>query len=179
MAHSESLPNAHTPDRIVLLECNIDDMTGEALGYALETILAAGALDAWFTPIYMKKNRPGTLLSVLCAEERGDEMRLLVLRETTTLGVRWRTMDRQIAERRSAGVETPYGPVAVKVKIVDGRALSAKPEYEDCAALARRSGVPLEDVLAAARAAAARLLDRGDVASSGEVNGRGAGAERR
>jgi uncharacterized protein (DUF111 family) len=148
------------PSRVILLECNIDDMTGEALGYALERLLEAGALDAWFTPIYMKKNRPAALLSVLSSEERAAEMRDLILRETTTLGVRWRPMEREVAGRRSAEVDTPYGRVRIKIKIVAGGAVSAKPEHDDCAALAERHAVPLAEVVAAAQAAAAPLIER-------------------
>ena len=101
---------------IVLLECNIDDMTGEALGYALEQLLAAGALDAWFVPIYMKKNRPAVTLAVLCMPEIAPTLRRLLLRETRTLGVRWRTMHREAADRRAVTVETPWGAVGCKLR---------------------------------------------------------------
>ena len=140
-------------DRVLLLECNIDDMTGEELGYSLQTILDAGALDAWFAPIYMKKNRPATLLSVLVRPEQGDSMRGLLLRETSTLGVRWRRLEREIAERRIENVSTPWGPVQCKLKVLGGRVLSAKPEFEDCARIAREHQLPLAQVLGVCRAA--------------------------
>ena len=143
---------------IILLECNIDDMTGEALGYALEQLLAAGALDAWFVPIYMKKNRPAVTLAVLCTPESGPALRSLLLRETRTLGVRWRTMQREAADRQAATVETPWGAVGCKLKILDGVVVDAKPEYEDCAALARQHGLPLEVVTSAARQAASEWI---------------------
>jgi pyridinium-3,5-bisthiocarboxylic acid mononucleotide nickel chelatase len=143
-----------TPTQVALLECNIDDMTGEALGYALERLLEAGALEAWFTPIYMKKNRPGVLLSALCRPEEGDTLAELLLRETSTLGVRRRMVERTIAQRRMVQVETPWGPVRCKVKLLDGRAVSVKPEHDDCARIARARGLPLEAVVHAARALA-------------------------
>lgn len=140
-------------DEVLLLECNLDDMTGEALGFAIEEILAAGALDAWFTPIYMKKNRPGVLLSVLCRPDDGSRLRALLLRETTTLGVRWTPWRREIAERKTDRVQTQWGVVRRKLKILAGRVVSVKPEYEDCARLARQHKVPLERVVEAARVA--------------------------
>ena len=140
-------------DSVVLLECNLDDMTAEALGFALDRLLEAGALDAWFTPVFMKKNRPATMLSVLCRPTDGPRMRRLLLEETTTLGVRWCVMERQIANRRTDQVMTPWGPVRRKLKILDGRVVSVKPEYDDCAQMAKRHGLPLQQVDDAARQA--------------------------
>ncbi|MHB0856027.1 MAG: nickel pincer cofactor biosynthesis protein LarC2 [Anaerolineae bacterium] len=137
-------------DEVILLECNLDDMTPEALGYTLERVLAEGALDVWFTPIQMKKDRPATLLSVLCRPAQAQALREMILRETTTLGVRWQTMSRQIAERDTDEVETPWGSVRRKLKLLNGQMVAAKPEYEDCARLAREHGVPIQDVMAAA-----------------------------
>jgi uncharacterized protein (DUF111 family) len=141
----------HSQDMVILVECNLDDMTGEALGYALERLLAAGALDAWFTPVYMKKNRPGVVLSVLCRPAERAMFCDLLLRETSTLGVRWRPYRRQIAERRTDQVVTPWGPVRRKLKILAGQVVGIKPEYEDCARLARDHQIPLETVFEAAR----------------------------
>ena len=93
------LENPH--DEVVLLQCNLDDMTGEALGFVLERVLAEGALDAWFVPIQMKKSRPGTTLSVLCRRKDAAALRKLLLRETTTLGVRWQVMQREIVQRQT------------------------------------------------------------------------------
>lgn len=134
-------------DEVVLLECNLDDMTGEALAYALERLLEAGALDAWFAPIYMKKGRPAVLLSALCRPDDAPALRHVLLRETTTLGVRWRRMEREIAERDTDRVDTPWGPVRRKLKRLDGRVVSVKPEYDDCARLARENNIPLRDVI--------------------------------
>lgn len=140
-----------TPTQVTLLECNIDDMTGEALGYALERLLEAGALEAWFTPIYMKKNRPAVLLSVLCRLEESDALAAVLLRETSTLGVRRRMVERTIAQRREIRVETQWGPVRCKVKLFNGETISVKPEYDDCARIAKAYGVALEKVVNAAR----------------------------
>ncbi len=139
------------PEQVAILECNLDDMTGEALGYALERLLEAGALDVWFTPIYMKKNRPAVMLSALC--EVGDSRRIgdCILRETTTLGVRRHLVDRQVAHRVMDEVQTPWGIVRRKLKLFDGRVLAIKPEYEDCARISREQGVPLQVVTEVAR----------------------------
>jgi len=144
---STAQPNS---DRVALLECNLDDMTGEAQGYALEQALAQGALDAWCAPIYMKKGRPGSLLSILCREEDAARLRLWLLRETTTLGVRWRIIDRELAQRTSDQVHTPWGSVRRKLKLLDGVVIAIKPEYDDCARLAREHGIPLQQVIDAA-----------------------------
>jgi len=133
-------------DTVVLIECNIDDMTGEALGDALVRILEAGALDAWFTPIQMKKNRPATMLSVLSRPTDAERLSEMILRLTTTLGVRWRKVERRIAERRIETVETAWGPVRVKTKLVRGEIIGAKPEFDDCARIARERGLTLAQV---------------------------------
>lgn len=140
-------------DQALLLECNLDDMTPEALGPLLERLLQVGALDAWFTPIYMKKNRPATLLACLCKPGDGARLRELILRETTTLGVRWSPLQRRVAGRAFDEVSTPWGLVHRKLKILAGRVVSAKPEFEDCARLAREHGVPVWQVLEAAQRA--------------------------
>lgn len=142
-----------TRDQVVELACNLDDASGELLGYVMDRLLAAGALDVWFTPIQMKKNRPATLLSVLARPEDAGNLTALILRETPTLGVRQRTMDRTKAAREVRPVETPWGPVRVKFKSLGGEAVAASPEYDDCARLAIEAGVPLAQVMDAARLA--------------------------
>jgi uncharacterized protein (TIGR00299 family) protein len=131
---------------LVLLETNIDDQPAEQLAYALEQLLALGALDAWLAPIQMKKGRVGTLLSVLAPAELEDTAVALIMRETTTLGVRRRTVERHICEREVVTVATPLGVVRVKRKRWQGEELGDAPEYEDCARLAREHGVPLREV---------------------------------
>lgn len=149
----EAAAGAWEQDEAVLLECNLDDTTGEALGYVQGRLLEAGALDAWFAPIYMKKSRPAVLLAALVAPERAPALADLILRETSTLGVRWRSVGRYCAARSMETVQTPWGPVRVKVKLRDGQALGAAPEYEECARLAREAGVPWREVHAAAERA--------------------------
>ncbi|MCS7177709.1 MAG: nickel pincer cofactor biosynthesis protein LarC [Anaerolineae bacterium] len=136
-------------ETVCLLECNLDDATGEVLGYVMERLFAAGALDVWFTPIQMKKHRPGVMLSALARPEGADTLAALILRETPTLGVRRRQTERVIAERREESVETEWGTVRVKEKWLDGQKVAVSPEYEDCARIARERGVPLSDVYAA------------------------------
>lgn len=152
-----------TPTQVILLECNLDDMTGEALGYVLERLLAAGALDVWYTSIYAKKNRPAVILSVLCRVFDDERMAEMVLTETTSLGIRKRVVDRVICTRESLTVDTSWGPVRCKVKKLGGRVLSVKPEYEDCAHLATEHNVPLEQVTERARSAAWDQIERDDI----------------
>ena len=131
---------------MVLLETNVDDMTGEMLGYALEKLLAGGAADAWLTPVQMKKGRPGVVLSVICTEAQEEALARLLLRETTTLGVRVRPVRRWEAERELVEFESSLGPAAVKVKRLPEEPLRVAPEYEACKRLAEASGLPLAEV---------------------------------
>jgi uncharacterized protein (TIGR00299 family) protein len=135
-----------TTDTIILLETNIDDQPAEQLAYAVEQLLALGALDAWLAPIQMKKGRMGMLLSALLPAELEPAAVALIMRETTTLGVRRRMVERHVCEREIVTVATPLGAVRVKRKRWQGEDLGAAPEYEDCARLAREHGVPLREV---------------------------------
>jgi uncharacterized protein (TIGR00299 family) protein len=130
----------------ILLETNIDDQSAEQLAYVAEQLFALGALDAWLAPIQMKKGRAATLLSALVPAAREDAAVALLMRETTTLGLRRRVIERHVAERESVTVETPLGPVRVKRKRWQGQDLGAAPEYEDCARLAREHGIALREV---------------------------------
>ncbi|MBN1936342.1 MAG: nickel pincer cofactor biosynthesis protein LarC [Anaerolineae bacterium] len=142
-------------DEVIEMECNLDDTTGETLGYTMERLFEAGALDVWFTSIQMKKNRPGVLLSILAAPDKADLLAEIALRETSTLGVRtFPPSHRLKADRRMAQVETPWGAVRVKEKWLDGQRIAASPEYEDCARLARQSGEPIARIMNAAVQAA-------------------------
>ncbi|MBI2856167.1 MAG: nickel pincer cofactor biosynthesis protein LarC [Chloroflexi bacterium] len=132
--------------QVSLLETNIDDSTPEVLGYLQEELLRQGALDAWFTPIQMKKNRPGVTLSVLCRPPLESSLVKLILKESTTLGIRVHHLDRHEAEREVIAVDTSLGMVGVKVKRVEGNVLGVSPEYEDCREIARRAGLPLLEV---------------------------------
>ena len=145
-----SAPAQPDHDRVIQLSCNLDDATGELLGYVMDRLLGAGALDVWFTPIQMKKNRPAVMLSVLARPEEAAGLAQMLLRETPTLGVRWQHLERTIADREMQQVETPWGPVRVKAKLLQGQIVALSPEYEDCARLAAQAGVPLAEVMAAA-----------------------------
>ncbi len=131
---------------MLLIETNIDDMSPELFGYAQERLFDAGAADVWVMPIQMKKNRPGMLLSVLCSTELEDKIVDILLRETTTLGVRVNEVSRHEAQRESLEFESSLGPAAVKVKRLPGRPPVAAPEYEACARIARERGLPLAEV---------------------------------
>jgi len=147
--HLVELEDWKTEDTVCELLCNLDNMTGEQLGFAMERLWDAGALDVWFTSIQMKKNRPGVLLSVLCPPEKTEEITDCILRHTGTLGVRRREMTRKIMKREISQVETPYGPVEVKRGILgDLKKVSA--EYESARRTAIAADVPIKKVYHAA-----------------------------
>ncbi|MDP9382150.1 MAG: nickel pincer cofactor biosynthesis protein LarC [Chloroflexota bacterium] len=148
-------------DETTLLECNIDDMNPELVPYVVERLLEQGALDAWSTPIGMKKGRPAIMLSALATAGEEANLARTLLVETTTLGVRYSPWKRFKAGRESRTVQTPWGGVRVKVKLLRGAVAGAAPEYEDCARLARDTGTPLREVYDAA-AHAAREDDASD-----------------
>ena len=149
---------ADRPATMLLIETNIDDMNPELYGYAQERLFEAGAADVWLTPIQMKKNRPGTLLSVLCSVEREDAVVAVLLRETSTLGMRVREVARHEAERETLEFESSLGPAAVKVKRLSGQQPVVAPEYEACASLAREHDLPLAEVYRIVQAEAERHL---------------------
>jgi uncharacterized protein (TIGR00299 family) protein len=130
----------------IVLECNLDDMTGEAAGYVLERLLANGASDAWTTPILMKKSRPAFTLSVLCPPEREAALAQLLLRETTTLGLRRRDVTKLVLPRTVEQIATPFGLVRVKTGWLDGRPVKRKPEHEDLQRLAAERSLPLREI---------------------------------
>ena len=134
-------------DQIVELRCNVDDMTGEAVGFALEQLMAGGALDAFTVPIGMKKSRPGVLITVLCREETKEAMVRLILKHTTTLGIREFPCQRYTLSRSVETVNTPYGPVRKKVSSGYG-IRREKYEYEDLAKIAREQDCSIAEVLA-------------------------------
>lgn len=138
---------------LCVLECNLDDCSPQVLGALIESALAKGALDAWIAPVVMKKGRPGHLVGVLVEPAQREALIELLLRETTTLGVRTTEVSRVALERRHETVQTRWGPVRVKLGLRGDAVLNATPEFEDCRALATSAGVPLKDVQAAAMAA--------------------------
>ena len=131
---------------IILLETNLDDVSGLVLGYTQERLFAIGALDVWNTPIQMKKNRPGTILSALVPKDKEREASEVILRETPTLGVRTRLVDRYVAGRQIVTIETDLGPVSVKVKLLEGKAVSAAPEPDEVRRIALETGTPFQQV---------------------------------
>ncbi len=135
---------------VAVIEANLDDMNPQIYGYFVERALQAGALDVFATPVQMKKNRPGQLLTVLCEPAAVDRLTLLIFRETTTIGVRTYTARRRTLERERVPVETSFGVIRIKVSRLDGHILNAAPEYEDCQRAAAERGVPLKQVLAEA-----------------------------
>lgn len=134
------------PASVVLLETNLDDAPGLVLGHAQEQLFALGALDVWHTPVQMKKNRPGIVLSVLVPLHLEESAAELILRETSTLGIRSRRVDRYVADRHSVSLETEYGPVSAKVKSLHGSAFSVAPEPDDCRRIAMETGLPFHEI---------------------------------
>jgi pyridinium-3,5-bisthiocarboxylic acid mononucleotide nickel chelatase len=149
-SRQESGPHDWESDTIAVLEANLDDINPEILGHFIERALAAGALDVFHTAIQMKKSRPGTLLTVLCPATDADKFSELLLRETTTFGVRRHTAERRKLRRELVTVQTPHGPVTVKIGRLDGKVLQAAPEFESCRALADQAKVSLKAIYAAA-----------------------------
>ena len=144
----------HAPENAVagracLLQCNIDDMSGEMLAETMETLIEQGAGDVYFTPVVMKKSRPGVVISVVCGEAERARFTELLFRHTTTLGVKVFLHEKAMLEQSFADVATPLGSVRLKQALLHGKVLRSKPEFEDCKALARRHGIPLAEVYAA------------------------------
>src|SRR5215510_1349187 len=140
-----------TPATVTVIEANIDDSNAQVFGYLMEKALAAGALDIFYTPVQMKKNRPGVLLTLLCNPSDRERMCDLIFRETTTLGVRYRNEQREILKREFVTVETEYGQIRIKVsRARDGRVMNVSPEFEDCRAAAEKHQVGLRETQTAA-----------------------------
>jgi pyridinium-3,5-bisthiocarboxylic acid mononucleotide nickel chelatase len=137
-------------DTIAVLETNLDDINAEILGNFMDKALAAGALDVFHTPIQMKKNRPGVLLTVLCAEADADRFFEMLVRDTSTFGIRRYMAERRKLRREFVTVQTPHGALTVKVGRLDGQVLQAAPEFESCRKLAEQAKVPLKDIYEAA-----------------------------
>ena len=129
-----------------MLETNLDDVSGEILGHFVETALTAGALDVFYTPIQMKKNRPGVLLTILCAETDADKFSEMILRETSAFGVRRTMAERHKLRREFTRVKTPWGEITVKIGRLNGKVVQAAPEFESCKKLAIRAKIPLKRI---------------------------------
>jgi pyridinium-3,5-bisthiocarboxylic acid mononucleotide nickel chelatase len=156
LGESDASASSHT---IVVIEAEIDDMNPQIFGVLMDRLLAQGALDVFYTPIQMKKNRPGTLLSVIAAPEAREALTATIFRETTTIGVRYRDMTRECLDRRTVTVTTSIGDVRIKVAARNGQVLNASPEFDDCVRLGAEHDVPAKNVQAMAMKA---WLDGGD-----------------
>ena len=141
-------------DDVILIETNLDDMNPEFFGYASEKLLERGALDVFMTPIFMKKNRPGTLLSVLITPDKLEETLSTVFAETTSLGIRLNRLERKKLQRELITVDTIFGRIRVKVGRIGRETINISPEYDDCKEIAIRQGIPLKRVYEEAKAAA-------------------------
>ncbi len=135
---------------VVVIEAEIDDMNPQIFGVVMDRLLAEGALDVFYTPIQMKKNRPGTLMSVIAVPSARERLTATIFRETTTIGLRYREMTRECLDRETLTVTTPLGPVRFKVARRNGEILNASPEFDDCVRLAEQTGRSVKDVQAAA-----------------------------
>ena len=140
--HSEE----HIDEEMVKLEVNLDDMSPEWLGFLLDKLLAEGANDVFYIPIYMKKNRPGVLLQLLCSLHKLNDIKEIIFNETTTLGIRYTPIHVHRLERRFKELETPWGTVTVKEGLYNGKVVQTAPEYEDCKRIAEKANIPLKSV---------------------------------
>jgi uncharacterized protein (TIGR00299 family) protein len=145
--------NSDGVEQLWMLETNMDDISPQILGHVMERAFDLGALDCYFTPVQMKKNRPGVLLSILCRAPERAALTDLVFSETTTLGIRSYEVERRALQRKIVTVETQYGSIDVKVAQLNGHVLKAMPEYEQCREAARRANVPLRVIEEAAQSA--------------------------
>ena len=136
------------PDSITVLEANLDDMNPQLFSYVQQKLLSAGALDAFGVPVQMKKGRPGIVFTVLAAPAQAETLARILLTETTTLGVRIRHEQRRILEREHVTVQSPWGPIRVKLGRLQGEVVNCAPEFEDCRSIAESTGVPLKTVSA-------------------------------
>jgi len=158
---SEKGESAHDweTDTIAVLETNVDDLNPEILGHLVEKALAEGALDVFHTPIQMKKNRPGVLLTILCAEDEADKFSEMLLRETSTFGVRRYPAERRKLAREFVSVKTQYGEVKVKIGKLNGKIVQAAPEFASCKELAEQRHVPLKEIYQAVQKVLCNPLD--------------------
>jgi uncharacterized protein (TIGR00299 family) protein len=154
----QAAPNDAVTETLAMLETNVDDLNPEIYDYVMARLFEAGALDVFLSPIQMKKNRPATLLRLICQPDGVDELMAILFAETSTLGVRQQLVTRHCLAREIHTVETPYGAVRVKVARWGEGQVKAAPEYDDCRRLAESNGVPLREVYRAAERATERLV---------------------
>src|SRR5439155_4949670 len=135
-------------DRVTVIECEIDDMNPQIFGTAMDRLYAAGALEVFYVSVQMKKNRPGTLLTVIAPPEKRSQIADVIFRETTTIGLRHHEVERECLEREIVAVETPLGAIRFKLARRDGRIVNATPEFDDCAKLAEANNLSVKEVQA-------------------------------
>lgn len=136
----------HIDEQMFKMEVNLDDISGEILGYVMELLIESGANDVYYTPIYMKKNRPGILLQLLCSKSNLDHMKRILFKETTTLGLRYYPLTVHRMERTFRKIETKWGTVTLKEGMFEGEVVQYSPEYSDCEKIAKRYNIPLKKV---------------------------------
>lgn len=147
MMASKHPPNhEHIDHEMFKMEVNLDDISGEVLGYLMDLLIESGANDVYYTSIYMKKNRPGTLLQLLCSQENLEKMKHILFTQTTTLGIRYYPLSVHRLERRFRTVTTKWGTVTVKEGIYDGQVIQSSPEFEECKKIAEQHQIPLKKV---------------------------------
>ena len=142
-----------------LLETNIDDMSSELIGYVQERLFDSGVLDIWTSPIYMKKNRPAVKISCILPVGLEEKIAHLLMKETSTFGIRVTSISRYEADRKIQKINTEFGGINVKLKIVDGKVIDVYPEYEDCRRIAVEENIPLQKVIRLAQLESNRLMD--------------------
>jgi pyridinium-3,5-bisthiocarboxylic acid mononucleotide nickel chelatase len=152
-AEAAQAASLQTSMKVAVLECEIDDMNPQIFGVLMEKLYAAGALEVFYSAVQMKKNRPGTLMTIVARPEQREAMTEIVFRESTTIGIRHQELSRECLDREMVAVTTTLGPVRFKVARRDGRVLNAQPEFEDLAKLSNDRGIPIKDVQALAHKA--------------------------
>ncbi|MCS7009587.1 MAG: LarC family nickel insertion protein, partial [Chthoniobacterales bacterium] len=153
---NSSISHSHDespPQEVVEIRANLDDSTPEIIGYLIELLLKKGALDAWCTPATMKKSRPGFILHAITTPEQTTLISNLILRESSTFGIRFHTCQRRVLSRKSTEVPTPYGQIRMKLGYLNGELLRVEPEYESCSQVALITDTPLNKVYDAAKSA--------------------------
>jgi uncharacterized protein (TIGR00299 family) protein len=151
--YGDLLKEAVLHQTVLVLETTIDDMNPQIYGHLMERLFDAGALEVFYTPIQMKKSRPGTMVKIICPEQRIEDVSAVIFRETTTIGFRYQPMGRIELARRTVTAKTPHGPIRMKVSVYNGQVVQVTPEYEDCRRAALKAGLPLKQVMREAAAA--------------------------
>ncbi|MFY0781521.1 nickel insertion protein [Peribacillus simplex] len=136
----------HLDEQMVKMEVNLDDISGEWLGHVMDLLFESGANDVYYTPIFMKKNRPGVLLQLLCSQQMISKMKKILFAETTTLGIRYYPLTVHRLERSFFNVHTQWGKVTIKRGLHEGLPMQQAPEYEDCRKIAMQNNIPLKRV---------------------------------